>query len=56
MCYYIQKDRMIILLETSDKCRNDQCPTPKECKGTNMNYKTKAKPTQKNKKNGLATS
>jgi hypothetical protein len=30
---------MIILLETSDKCKNDQCPTSQECKGNSSNYK-----------------
>jgi hypothetical protein len=29
MCYYIQNNKVIILLEMSNKCRNDQCPTSK---------------------------
>jgi hypothetical protein len=44
MWYYIQKDMMIILLETNDKCKSDQCPIPKECKGSNMNYKMEVEP------------
>jgi hypothetical protein len=56
MCYYIQKDMMIILLETNDKCKNNQCPTSQKCKSNNLNYKKEAEPVEKSKNNGLKMS
>jgi len=56
MCYCIQKNRVIILLETNKKCKNDQNPTSQECKDNSLNYKKEAKVTQRNKKSGLTTS
>jgi hypothetical protein len=34
MCYYIQNNKVIIMLEMSDKCKNDQCPTSQKCEIT----------------------
>jgi uncharacterized protein (UPF0179 family) len=53
MCSCIQKDTMIILLETNDKCKNDQCPTYQKCKTSNLNYKKEAELAEISKKNGL---
>jgi len=39
----------------SDKCKNDQCPTPQECEGNNPNHKKEAKLNQRSKKSGLMT-
>jgi len=41
---------VIILLETNDKCKSNQCPTPQECKNNNLNHRREAKPTQKKQK------
>jgi hypothetical protein len=51
MCYYIQKNRVNILLETNNKCKGDQCPTSQECRGNILN-----KSAQRNKKSGLTMS
>ncbi len=46
---------MIILLETNDKYKSNQCPTSQKCRGNNLNYKKEAKPARKNRMNGLKT-
>jgi hypothetical protein len=55
MCYYIQKNKVIILLEMSDKCWSDQCPTFEEYKGNNRNYRKEVEPIQKSRKMGMMT-
>lgn len=37
----IEKNRMIILLETNDKCMGDQYPKPQECRANNPNHQKK---------------
>jgi hypothetical protein len=56
MCYYIQENKMILLLKTSNKCKNDQCPTFQEYKDNNPNYKKEIKHAKKKRKNGMITS
>jgi len=48
MCYCMQKNKVIILLETNNKCRIDQCSTSKEYKNKNPNYKKEIEPAQEN--------
>jgi hypothetical protein len=52
----MQKNKVIILLETNNKCRNDQCSTSKEYKNKSPNYKKEIKPAQENFKNDMTTS
>jgi hypothetical protein len=33
MCHHIEKNRVMIPLETSDKCKNDQSPTSQKKHG-----------------------
>ncbi len=53
MCYCIQNNMVIILLEMINKCRNDQCPASQECEGNSPNYREGTKLAQRNKKSGL---
>jgi len=39
MCHYIEKNKVIILLETSDKCKNDQNPTSNKSKAASQTTK-----------------
>jgi hypothetical protein len=50
MCYYIQKNKVIILLEMNDKCSSNQCPTFEEYKGNNPNYRMEVEHTRKSRK------
>jgi hypothetical protein len=43
MCYYIQKNKVIILLEMNDKWKSDQSLTSQECGGNNSNHRKVAK-------------
>jgi hypothetical protein len=43
----------ITLLETNDKCRNVQCPTPQQCKGSSPNHRREVKLVQKKQKKWL---
>jgi hypothetical protein len=38
MCYNIKKNKRFMLLEMSDKCINDECPTSEKGKGNNSNH------------------
>jgi len=44
MCHYIEKNKMIILLETSDKCKNDQTQHPKKSKVVSQTTKGRPNP------------
>ncbi len=55
MCYCIEKNKVIILLEMSDKCKIIKCPTFQECEGNNPNYRKEVKFTWKRKSSGLVT-
>jgi hypothetical protein len=50
MCHYIEKNKVIILLETSDKCKNDQNPTSKKSKATSQITKGRPNPLKETSK------
>ncbi len=57
ICYYIQENRMIIVQETNDKCRRNQCLIiSQKCENNNPNSRKEAKFVWKNKNNGMMTS
>jgi hypothetical protein len=38
MCHHIEKNRVMILLETSNKCKNDQSPTSQKNMRNKLNH------------------
>jgi hypothetical protein len=48
--YCILNNKVIVLLETRNKCKNDQCPTPQECESSSPNHKREVELVEETKK------